>query len=157
MGIDESEQMLQVAAERVAEHGWDNVLLLAAPVARAPIEVTADAALFCAVHDVLQSPAALKHILIICVPASRRPGVPVAAAGGKWPAPWLWPAGMGGRPARAVRQRFHRLRPALATVGQVRPRPADPPARLHHWIPRARSRWGALDTAGLLRGFPSPA
>ncbi|PZS40066.1 MAG: hypothetical protein DLM62_04855, partial [Pseudonocardiales bacterium] len=86
VGIDESEQMLQVARERVAAHGWGNVRLLAAPVARAPIEDTADAALFCAVHDVLQSPAALNHIF-----DHLRPGAPVAAAGGKWPAPWLWP------------------------------------------------------------------
>jgi methyltransferase family protein len=70
VGIDESEQMLQVATERVAEHGWNNVHLLAAPVVHAPIESTADAALFCAVHDVLQSAAALDHI---CVPARRWP------------------------------------------------------------------------------------
>lgn len=88
VGIDESEQMLRVAADRVAEHGWDNVRLIAAPVARAPIDGTADAALFCAVHDVLQSPAALAHIF-----DHLRPGAPVAAAGGKWPAPWLWPLG----------------------------------------------------------------
>jgi SAM-dependent methyltransferase len=88
VGIDESEQMLQVAGERVAEHGWDNVRLLAAPVAHAPIEGTADAALFCAVHDVLQSPAALDHVF-----NHLRPGAPVAAAGGKWPAPWWWPLG----------------------------------------------------------------
>lgn len=86
VGIDESEQMLEVAGQRVAEHGWDNVRLLAAPVAQAPIDGTADAALFCAVHDVLQSPAALAHIF-----DHLRPGAPVAAAGGKWPSPWLWP------------------------------------------------------------------
>lgn len=51
----------RVAAEGVAEHGWDNVRLLAAPVAGVTIETTADAALFCAVHDVLQSPTALNH------------------------------------------------------------------------------------------------
>jgi SAM-dependent methyltransferase len=73
VGIDESEQMLEVAGDRVAEHGWDNVRLLAAAVAHAPIDGTADAALFCAVHDVLQSPAALAHVLIICVPARRWP------------------------------------------------------------------------------------
>jgi SAM-dependent methyltransferase len=86
VGIDESEQMLEVAGDRVAEHGWNNVRLLAAPVAHAPIDCTADAALFCAVHDVLQSPAALGHVF-----DHLRPGAPVAAAGGKWPAPWLWP------------------------------------------------------------------
>jgi ubiquinone/menaquinone biosynthesis C-methylase UbiE len=37
IGIDESEQMLSVAVDRVTEHGWDNVRLIAAPVATAPI------------------------------------------------------------------------------------------------------------------------
>ena len=32
VGIDASEQMLEVAGDRVAEHGWDNVHLIAAPV-----------------------------------------------------------------------------------------------------------------------------
>jgi hypothetical protein len=41
VGIDESEQMLEIVGERVAEHGWDNVRLLAAPVAQAPIDGTA--------------------------------------------------------------------------------------------------------------------
>jgi SAM-dependent methyltransferase len=88
VGIDESEQMLEVAAQRVAEHDWDNVYLLAAPVVRAPIDGTADAALFCAVHDVLQTQTALAHVF-----DHLRPGAPVAAAGGQWPAPWLWPLG----------------------------------------------------------------
>jgi len=86
MGIDESEEMLQVAADRVAEHGWDNVRLLATPVAEAPIDGTADAALFCAVHDVMQSRAALSNVF-----GHLRPGAPVAAAGGKWPGPLWWP------------------------------------------------------------------
>jgi SAM-dependent methyltransferase len=86
VGIDASEQMLAVAADRVAEHGWDNVRLLAAPVAQASIDVTADAALFCAVHDVLQSPAALGNVF-----DHLRPGAAVAAAGGKQPGSWMWP------------------------------------------------------------------
>ncbi len=86
VGIDASEQMLAVAADRVAEHGWNNVRLIAAPVETAPIDGTADAALFCAVHDVLQSRAALDNII-----GHLRPGAAVAAAGGKWPAPWMWP------------------------------------------------------------------
>jgi ubiquinone/menaquinone biosynthesis C-methylase UbiE len=86
IGIDASEQMLQVAADRITEHGWDNVRLIAAPVATAPIEATADAAVFCAVHDVMQCPAALGNVF-----EHLRPGAPVAAAGGKWPAPWMWP------------------------------------------------------------------
>jgi ubiquinone/menaquinone biosynthesis C-methylase UbiE len=86
IGIDESEQMLDVAADRIAEHGWDNVRLIAAPVAHATIDVTADGAVFCAVHDVMQSPAALDNVF-----HHLRPGASVAAAGGKWPAPWMWP------------------------------------------------------------------
>jgi SAM-dependent methyltransferase len=74
IGIDESEQMLAVAAHRVTEHGWDNVRLIAAPVATAPIDGMADAALFCAVHDIMQSRAALDNIV-----AHLRPGSPVAA------------------------------------------------------------------------------
>jgi demethylmenaquinone methyltransferase/2-methoxy-6-polyprenyl-1,4-benzoquinol methylase len=86
IGIDESEQMLAVAAHRVTEHGWDNVRLIAAPVATAPIDGMADAALFCAVHDIMQSGAALDNIV-----AHLRPGSPVAATGGKQPALWMWP------------------------------------------------------------------
>jgi ubiquinone/menaquinone biosynthesis C-methylase UbiE len=84
IGIDASEDMLQLAAERTRRHGWSNVRLIAAPVADAPLDGVADAALFCAVHDVLQSPAALRHIV-----GHLRPGAPVAAAGGKRPHPWL--------------------------------------------------------------------
>ena len=83
IGIDASTQMLEVAGSRVTEHGWNNVQLLTAPVAQAPIGRTADAALFCAVHDVLQSPAALTHVF-----AHLRPGAAVAATGGKWPPRW---------------------------------------------------------------------
>jgi ubiquinone/menaquinone biosynthesis C-methylase UbiE len=83
VGIDASAQMLEVADTRVTEHGWDNVHLYAAPVAEAPFHVVADAALFCAVHDVLQSRAALTHVF-----AHLRPGAAVAAIGGKWPPTW---------------------------------------------------------------------
>jgi ubiquinone/menaquinone biosynthesis C-methylase UbiE len=83
IGIDASEQMLQVAGERVAEHRWDNVQLVAAPVASAAIEHSADAALFCAVHDVMQSRTALGNVV-----DHLRPGAAVAAIDGKWPAPW---------------------------------------------------------------------
>ena len=86
IGIDASEQMLHVAGERVATHHWDNVRLIAAPVASAVIAETADAAVFCAVHDVMQSRAALDNIV-----DHLPPGAPVAAIGGKWPGPWTWP------------------------------------------------------------------
>ena len=86
IGIDASEQMLKVAADRIAEYSWDNVRLIAAPVDHALIDTTADAAVFCAVHDLMQCPAALGNVF-----DHLRPGAPVAAAGGKWPAPWMWP------------------------------------------------------------------
>ncbi len=50
----------------------------------AEIAVTADAALFCAVHDILQSSDALRNIV-----AHLRPESWAAAGGGKWAAPWL--------------------------------------------------------------------
>ncbi|MGH3812786.1 MAG: class I SAM-dependent methyltransferase [Pseudonocardiaceae bacterium] len=86
IGIDEAPAMLAVAGRHVTEQGWHNVELLATPVQDAVITERADAALFCAVHDVLQSPAALHTVL-----AALRPGAWVGAAGGKWPAPWLAP------------------------------------------------------------------
>ena len=85
IGIDASAQMLEVAGTRVTEHGWDNVHLLAVPVAQAPIDRTADAAVFCAVHDVLQSPAALTHVF-----EHLRPGAAVAATGGSGHPPGTW-------------------------------------------------------------------
>lgn len=85
IGIDASEQMIEVAAERVSANGWTNVRLVTAPIAEAPIHVTAGAVIFCAVHDVLQSPAALANVF-----NHLRPGAAVGAIGGKFPAPWLW-------------------------------------------------------------------
>jgi len=86
VGIDESPQMVHQAHGRVADRAWRNVTLLTAPVQDAQIPVTADAALFCAVHDILQSPAALRNVF-----RHLRPGAWVAAGGGKWAAPWLVP------------------------------------------------------------------
>ena len=84
VGIEESPEMAEVARERAAAEGWDNVTVVQAPAEEAEIEVTADAALFCAVHDILQSPDALRNVL-----ARLRPGACVAAGGGKWTAPAL--------------------------------------------------------------------
>jgi ubiquinone/menaquinone biosynthesis C-methylase UbiE len=85
IGIDASPDMLALAAKRVTESGWRNVHLINAPVGEADIDGAADAALFCAVHDVMQSPEAIANVF-----AHLRPGAAVAAIGGKWPAPWLW-------------------------------------------------------------------
>jgi demethylmenaquinone methyltransferase/2-methoxy-6-polyprenyl-1,4-benzoquinol methylase len=83
VGIDASAPMLELAGRRVADHGWRNVVLVQAPVEDAIIPQAADAVLFCAVHDVLQSPAALDNVF-----AFTRPGARVAAVGGKWAPPW---------------------------------------------------------------------
>jgi SAM-dependent methyltransferase len=82
VGIEESPEMAAVARERIAAEGWPNVTIVQSPAEDAKIPVTADAALFCAVHDILQSPDALQNIM-----SNLRPGAWVAAGGGKW-APW---------------------------------------------------------------------
>jgi trans-aconitate methyltransferase len=84
VGIEESPEMAEVAREHIAEEGWGNVTVVQSPAEEAEIRVTADAALFCAVHDILQSPDALRNVL-----GSLRPGAWVAAGGGKWAAPTM--------------------------------------------------------------------
>jgi SAM-dependent methyltransferase len=84
IGIDESAEMTALARERIAREHWHNVTVLQARVEDAPITLPADGALFCAVHDILQSEAALRHVI-----DHLRPGAGVAAGGGKWAAPWL--------------------------------------------------------------------
>jgi SAM-dependent methyltransferase len=84
VGIEESPEMAAVAREHIAAEGWRNVTVVESPAEDAEIAVTADAALFCAVHDILQSPDALRNVM-----TKLRPGAPVAAGGGKWAAPWM--------------------------------------------------------------------
>jgi ubiquinone/menaquinone biosynthesis C-methylase UbiE len=83
IGIDAAPDMLAVAAERVAAAGWSNVVLIDAPVEDAALPEQVDHVLFCAVHDVMQSSAALDHVL-----GRVRPGGGVAAGGGKWGPAW---------------------------------------------------------------------
>jgi SAM-dependent methyltransferase len=82
IGIEESPEMAAVARESIAREGWRNVTVVQSPAEDARLEATADAALFCAVHDILQSPGALRNVM-----ASLGPGAWVAAGGGKWAAP----------------------------------------------------------------------
>ena len=84
VGIEASPQMAEVAREHIAAEGWRNVTVVQSPAEEAQIAVTADAALFCAVHDILQSPDALRNVI-----SKLRPGARVAAGGGKWAAPWM--------------------------------------------------------------------
>jgi hypothetical protein len=74
---------VELAAQRVRGQDWDNVTLLRSPVQEARIPVTADAALFCAAHDILQSRQALETVF-----RHLRPGAWVAASGGKWAPTW---------------------------------------------------------------------
>lgn len=87
IGFDESPEMIGVARDVVRAHGWTNVTLLTAPAETVRLDEPADAALFCAVHDVLMSPAALDNLF-----AQLRPRAWVVAGGGKW-AP-LWNVGL---------------------------------------------------------------
>jgi demethylmenaquinone methyltransferase/2-methoxy-6-polyprenyl-1,4-benzoquinol methylase len=84
IGIEESPDMVALAREHIAREGWRNVTVVQAPAEDVRLEGTADAALFCAVHDILQSPGALRNVM-----AGLCPGAPVAAGGGKWAAPLL--------------------------------------------------------------------
>jgi demethylmenaquinone methyltransferase/2-methoxy-6-polyprenyl-1,4-benzoquinol methylase len=83
VGIDESPQMIELAAERAGECEWDNVTLVESAVQDAEIPGTADAALFCATHDILQSRPALDNVF-----GHLRPGAQVVASGGKWAPTW---------------------------------------------------------------------
>jgi ubiquinone/menaquinone biosynthesis C-methylase UbiE len=83
IGIDPASEMLAIARQRITEHGWRNIVLFEAAAEDAIIPQVADHALFCAVHDVLQSPAALRNLL-----THVRPGGSVAAVGGKWAPAW---------------------------------------------------------------------
>jgi demethylmenaquinone methyltransferase/2-methoxy-6-polyprenyl-1,4-benzoquinol methylase len=82
VGVEPAAEMRALAAQRIAERGWTNVVLVGSPVETAALP-TVDHALFCAVHDVLQSPAALDNVL-----AHLRDGGGVVATGGKWAPAW---------------------------------------------------------------------
>ena len=151
VGVDASREMLAVAAARVADRGWRNVLLVQAPVEEAELPVVADHALFCATHDVLQSDgrAGQRALARPRRRHGRRGGRQVGAAVGAGPER--------GHPraARAVRARLRRLRPPLGAPGAA----AEPACgcRRSRWAAatwrRARSRrgrsrsWRARSTA----------
>lgn len=84
IGVDDAPEMLAIASRRVEQNGWSNVELVTAPARRAQLPESADAAIFCAVHDVLQDPAALRNVL-----GQLRPGAWVSAVGGRWAHPCL--------------------------------------------------------------------
>jgi SAM-dependent methyltransferase len=82
VGVEPAPGMRELAAQRIATRGWTNVLLVASSVESAVLPPL-DHALFCAVHDVMQSASALDHVL-----AHVHDGGGVAATGGKWAPVW---------------------------------------------------------------------
>lgn len=96
VGIEQSPQMIEKARQRVHRHGWRNFTLLCAPAEEARIHGRADAALLHFTHDVMQSEAALDHVL-----HHLKPGATLVASGLKWAPPWaaplnllVWPAAL---------------------------------------------------------------
>jgi SAM-dependent methyltransferase len=79
IGLEQSPEMLAQARARVLRQGWTNVELVCAGAEEAEIAATADAALLCAVHDVMRSPDALANVLRYV-----RDGGRVIAGGPKW-------------------------------------------------------------------------
>ena len=86
VGVEEAPAMIALARGEAERNGWPEVRLLAESAERFSLPEPADAALFCAVHDVLMSPAALDNVF-----GQLRPGAWVVAGGGKWPPPWNLP------------------------------------------------------------------
>ena len=84
IGIDRSPEMLDQAEGRCTRHGWRNVTLIESDADTADIRGSADAALFCAAHDVLQSADSIGNVL-----AHVRPGGRCVAVGAKWAPPWF--------------------------------------------------------------------
>jgi SAM-dependent methyltransferase len=84
IGVDDAPEMVRLAQQRMARSGWPNVTVIQARAEDLSLPATADAALFCAVHDILMSQGAVRNIV-----AHLRSGAEVAASGGKWAAPWL--------------------------------------------------------------------
>ena len=113
VGIEESPEMAAIARERIAREGWRNVTVVQSGAEDAQIAVTADAALFCAVHDILQSPDALRNVM-----NHLRPGAQVAAGGGQ-----VGCAVDGGREhagqdaPRSLRAELRGVRPAVESSG----------------------------------------
>lgn len=82
VAVDQCPDMLERAHQRVRQHGWSNVQLACAPIEQASLPAQADAVLFHFTHDILQTPAAVAHVL-----RHLKPGARVVATGLKWTSP----------------------------------------------------------------------
>jgi demethylmenaquinone methyltransferase/2-methoxy-6-polyprenyl-1,4-benzoquinol methylase len=81
-GIDQSPEMLALAARRVEDAGWKNVTLIETPIQDATIPALADALILIRVHEITRSTGALANLFRFV-----RPGAQVLVVGAKW-APW---------------------------------------------------------------------
>jgi len=137
IGIDDSPELLAVAAHRVAHWGWDNVELIHTSEWAMNLSALADAALFAAVPTVMANPTALTNIV-----TQLRPGAAVAAGGWKWPSARFWPG-------RALLSTVNRLYPSDTA------RLVEPWRLLAEHLPALRVRELGLGT-GYLAHTPPP-
>jgi SAM-dependent methyltransferase len=79
IGVEPSPEMLARARALVERRGWKNVELICAAAEEAAIPAQVDAAILCAVHDVMRSPRALANVL-----EQIRDGGRIVAGGPKW-------------------------------------------------------------------------
>ena len=143
VGIEESSEMLAVAQQQARHGGWRNVSLMRSAAEDAEIAEPADAALFCAVHDILQSPQAVWNIV-----GSLRPGAWVVAGGAKWASRLMVPVNVCLRTMHGPYVRsfdgFDRPWRNLEQVTEdVHVRELACGSRLHHDRPGARQRGGS--------------
>jgi SAM-dependent methyltransferase len=82
IGVEPCPEMLARAEALVARRGWRNVQLICAGAEEAMLPTTVDAALLCAVHDVMRSPRALANIIGHIGDTGR-----IVAGGPRW-VPW---------------------------------------------------------------------
>jgi ubiquinone/menaquinone biosynthesis C-methylase UbiE len=85
VGIEQCDEMLNLARARVAQQDWTNVTLLDTAAEVASITARGDAALFHFTHDILRNPDAIARV-VQCL----RPGARVVAVGLQWSHPWAW-------------------------------------------------------------------
>jgi ubiquinone/menaquinone biosynthesis C-methylase UbiE len=79
IAVEPCGSMLDKALSTAKRHGWDNITPVQGSAEEAAIPDGADAALFCAVHDVLRSDLGLRNVLRKVAPGGR-----VVASGGRW-------------------------------------------------------------------------
>lgn len=86
LAFDHSPELLRIARSRIADAGWENVMLKESAAEAVNFGTKASALLFSYVHDVMQSEAALDNLF-----AQAAPGARVAICSTKlWPW-WGWP------------------------------------------------------------------